>query len=84
MPEALCARRMNEVTALTADCFGSGPAAARVRIHVDARDGAGMNQVRGWIHRARRGGFLEGPMLQGKASGTLSAKAATYRNRSGE
>jgi hypothetical protein len=43
-----------------------------------------MNQVRGWIHRARRGGFLEGPMLQGKASGTLSAKAATYRNRSGE
>jgi hypothetical protein len=41
------------------------------------------SRVRGWIHRARRGGFLEGPVLQGKASGTLSLKARTDRTRSG-
>jgi hypothetical protein len=41
------------------------------------------SRVRGWIHRARRGGFLEGPVLQGKASGTLSLKARTDRARSG-
>ena len=42
------------------------------------------NRVRGWIHRARRGGFLEGPVLQGKASGTLSVKAAAYRTQNGK
>ena len=60
------------------------------REHTEARDagvqptkslmkkhGAPESRVRGWIHRARRRGFLEKPVLQGTARGTLAAKTAT-------
>jgi hypothetical protein len=37
------------------------------------------SRVRGWIHRARRLGFLEGPVLHGKASGTFSSNGGKKR-----
>jgi hypothetical protein len=39
------------------------------------------NRVRGWIHRARQRGFLERPVLQGKASGTLVGQRRDVASR---